>query len=96
MRAFSKENIDSAPTSHGVYALYQNGVLTYYGRASGDGVTIRSRLQAHHRGDEGRCTQQATAYQREVTEGPIRRESELLEEYRKAHGRLPQCNEQSA
>lgn len=58
--AFTKENVDKSPDEKGVYALYDGDVLIYYGRASGDSVTIRTRLQSHQRGDEGRCTQSAT------------------------------------
>ncbi len=90
---FTDKNVNSSPEKHGVYALYQSEVLIYYGRDSGDGATIRNRLQSHLRGDEGSCTQGASHYECEPTEGPIAREKELLEEYRKQHGRLPRCNE---
>ena len=90
---FTKENVDKAPASHGVYALFENGVLTYIGRASGTGVTIRSRLQSHYSGNEGRCTQAATHYRREVCANPITREKELIDEYYAAHRRLPRCND---
>ena len=93
---FSKQNVDSAPTSHGVYALYDSTTLIYIGRASGDSVTIRTRLQSHHRGDEGPCTKGASHYKREVTSTPIAREKELLDEYRRAYGKLPRCNDKAA
>ena len=63
----------------------------YIGRASGDGVTIRSRLMSHYRGDEGLCTVCATHYRREVTSDPIARESELLDEYEEKYSELPRC-----
>ena len=91
--AFSKNNVDKAPNSHGVYALYRDGVLIYIGRASGNGVTIRSRLQCHLRGDEGPCTRAATHYWREQNAAPIAREAELLDWHRKKFGALPRCNE---
>ena len=91
--AFTLENIDKSPVSHGVYALYSNGATTYIGRASGTGVTIRSRLRSHKRGDEGSCTKVATDYRREVTEAPVSRERELLTEYVSSYGRLPRCND---
>jgi hypothetical protein len=43
--AFTESNVNKAPAEHGVYALYDRDVTTYIGRASGDGVTIRSRLK---------------------------------------------------
>ncbi len=70
----------------------RRGDLTIYiGRASGDGVTIRSRLMSHYRGDEGLCTVAATHYRREVTSDPIARESELLDEYEENYSELPRC-----
>lgn len=90
---FTKDNVDKAPADHGVYVLYENGVLTYIGRASGTGVTIRSRLQSHYSGNEGRCTQAATHYRREVCPNPIAREKELVDEYYAANRRLPRCND---
>jgi hypothetical protein len=73
------------------------GELTIYiGRASGDGVTIRSRLKSHYRGDEGLCTVAATHYRREVTSDPIARESELLDEYEEKYSALPRCLRASA
>ena len=90
---FTQENVDRAPEKHGVYVLYDDGTTIYIGRAAGQGVTIRSRLQAHKRGDEGKCTQSASHYRREVTESAVSREEDLLEEFKKAHGKLPRCNE---
>jgi hypothetical protein len=89
---FTDDNISKSPQKNGVYALYDNDITIYIGRASGDN-TIRLRLQAHKRGDEGKCTQGASDYKREITSTPITREGELLEEYKKAHGKLPRCNE---
>ena len=90
---FTEENINRSPEQHGVYELIQNSTTIYFGRAAGDGVTIRSRLQSHFRGDDGSCTQQATHYRREINDRPKSREKELLEEYERSHGQLPRCNE---
>ena len=91
---FTDENVAEAPAKHGVYQLEENGTITYIGRASGTGVTIRSRLQSHKSGAEGRCTAIATHYRREVCSDPITREKQLQNEYKLAHGgRLPRCNE---
>ena len=87
------DNINKSPESAGVYALYEGELLIYYGRAQGGSVTIRSRLQSHKRGDEGRCTQAMTHYAREVCSNPVTREVELLNEYKAIYGRLPRCNE---
>ena len=90
---FTKKNVDLAPEEHGVYALYDRGELIYYGRAAGENVTIRSRLQDHLSGSDGKRTKSATHYAREVTGNPEAREKQLLEEYQAAHVRLPRCNE---
>jgi hypothetical protein len=88
---FTKGNVDKSPDEPGVYCLLRNRVVIYYGEAH-DG-TIRSRLQRHLSGAEGRCTQQATHYKREVCDDPEAREIELLMEYRLRNGRLPACND---
>lgn len=93
--AFTEDNVNKAPENHGVYELYRDGALTYIGRASGNGVTIRTRLQSHRRGDEGSCTEVATDYKREVCDSPVGREKELLEEYKRANGHLPPCNDRT-
>ena len=88
---FSQKNVDQSPTDDGVYALYDEGVTIYIGR--GDGTNgIRARLQAHKRGDEGKCTQGASDYRREVCNNTVTRERKLLQEYKTAHGVLPRCN----
>jgi excinuclease UvrABC nuclease subunit len=93
---FTKPNVERAPETTGVYELSRNGEVIYIGRSSQD--TIRNRLQRHQRGDEGRCTQEATHYKRETTTGTraVTYEAELLAEYRKRHGKLPHCNERAA
>jgi len=94
---FTKDNVDKAPAAHGAYILYDGGELIYIGRASGNAVTIRSRLQCHLRGDEGPCTQGATHYWREPNDSPIAREKELLDWYAANNkGQLPRCNERRA
>lgn len=91
--AFTKKNVDVSPAQAGVYALYQNGATIYIGRAQGGTTTIRSRLQDHYHGRDGRCTQQATDYKREVTSQAASRERELLQEYKNQNGKLPKCND---
>lgn len=89
MYSFSEENVNGAPDTAGVYALFLNQRLTYIGKSDS---SIRSRLQRHFAGLEGRCTQAATHYMREVTFFASLRERELLQEYVRLNGRLPACN----
>ncbi len=91
--AATDANISAAPAELGVYALYQ-GTLIYIGRAWGTGVTIRSRLQAHKRGDEGACTKAMTAFSYMVTSNPQQAETNALNGYKRDNNQnLPRCNE---
>ncbi len=93
--AFTKANVDGSPDKPGVYVLLKNGKVTYYGMST---TSIRKRLQSHLAGNEGKCTQSATKYRREVTtalQAPIR-EAALLADYKKANGGYPNCNEKGA
>jgi hypothetical protein len=90
---FTKAKVDESPDSHGVYALFDGELLIYYGEASGKGVTIRSRLQSHQRGDEGYCTKRASHCQWEQTEDAEHREAELIVDFQNGHeGKRPRCN----
>jgi excinuclease UvrABC nuclease subunit len=88
--AFTKENVDNSPDQPGVYELLDGSQTIYYGSAM---RSIRTRLQRHYNGDEGRCTQNATDYRREVCSNPREREAELLREYLRLYKRLPRCND---
>ncbi len=93
LRLFRKESIDHAPNEAGVYALYRGIELIYLGRAPVGGPTIRSCLQSHQLGQEGSCTQGATAFCYEVVADPVAREIVLQKEFKLVHrGRLPRCN----
>jgi hypothetical protein len=90
--SFSKNSVDGAPDKHGVYALYEGDVLIYYGRADGTDVSVRSRLQSHFAGRQGRCTLAATLFRYEITESAAKREEELLGKYKIQNlGALPHC-----
>jgi len=43
---FTRKNVELAPDAPGVYALYADGEVAFYGAADG-GETIRSRLSDH-------------------------------------------------
>ena len=93
--AFNATMIAGAPPDPGVFALWENEELIYYGRALGDGATIQSRLREHlESGAHG--TSDATHYGWEIAANPRVREAELLREFEKMHGRLPRCNSQGS
>ena len=83
--------VGGAPPDPGVFALWENDELIYYGRALGDGATIQSCLRAHLDGGNP-CTARVTHYGWEITSNPRLRELELLREHQRAHGSLPRCN----
>jgi hypothetical protein len=89
---FTPENVNRSPIAKGVYALYEDDVTINIGKGDGENG-IRARLQSHKRGDEGPCTKNASHYRREVCPDPTAREREMLQEYKRTHGRLPRCND---
>ncbi|NIM48258.1 MAG: GIY-YIG nuclease family protein [Gemmatimonadales bacterium] len=86
---FDGAGIAKAPEVPGVYQLETTEVV-YIGKAT---ASIRDRLQAHNRGDEGPCTRNATWYRCEPHPNPAARERQLLGEYQSSHGSLPRCND---
>lgn len=84
---FHRTVIAGAPAEPGIYTLWQGEEVIYYGRAQGE-ATLRSRLLEHLDDAAG-----ATHYSWEISREPAARESELLEEFRRAFGRLPRLND---
>jgi excinuclease UvrABC nuclease subunit len=89
---FTRKNVDLVPDSAGVYALYENGEVAYYGAAVGRGETIKSRLGEHLTGRHtpGRTSTKDFSY--EVTRYPLSRERALLEEHRRDKRQFPPYN----
>lgn len=87
--AFLEANIENAPDEPGVYVLYVGGHLVYYGSTE---KSIRSCLGDHLAGRRGECTAAATVYGCEISLKPLKRERELLIEYKSAYGVMPHCN----
>jgi hypothetical protein len=90
---FTRTMIEGAPADPGVYALWQDDELIYYGRASGTSVSIQRALLERLIGRAGPCTQGATHYGWEISLDPATREADLLAEYKLAFKRLPRCNQ---
>jgi len=93
---FTRTVIAGAPDDAGIYALWDGEELIYYGRAQGDGVTIRSRLMDHYQGRVDAQTRRATHYGWELCKDPVAREAELLLEHQRQFGKLPRLNSQAA
>jgi hypothetical protein len=89
--AFTKTMVAGAPADPGVFALWENDELIYYGHARGQAATIQSCLKEHLERAEP-CTSGATHYGWEISANPPLREAELLREFERAHKRLPRCN----
>ncbi len=91
---FTSDSINiNAPTSNGVYFLYENGELIYIGKSAAYTTSIRSRLLDHFNGNEGPCTQSATNFSYELCTDPDKREVELIQQAQAQMGRLPRCND---
>jgi hypothetical protein len=83
--------VSGAPADPGVYALWENDEIIYYGHARGQGATIQSCLK-EHLGRGNACTAGATHYGWEISANPPVREAELLREFERANKKLPRCN----
>jgi hypothetical protein len=89
--ALTPAMVAGAPNDPGVFALWENEELIYYGHARGESVTIQSCLRQYLAGGDG-CTAQATHYGWEISSNPRLREAELVREFERMHKRLPRCN----
>jgi hypothetical protein len=88
--ALSEPGLSGAPDEPGAFWLFKAGTLIFVGHAR---RSLRVRLLAHLRGEEGSCTQHADQYQWETTSTPTARARTLLAEYQARFGRLPRCND---
>ena len=79
---FSRIVIAGAPDDVGVYALWEDDEIVYYGRGA-----IRARLLHHFERRE-----RATHYSWEMCADPVARETALLAEHERAFGRRPRYN----
>ena len=89
---FRRIVISGAPDDPGVYALWDDEELVYYGRADRGENSIRSRLLDLYYENPKR----ATHYSWEVCADPAKREAELLGEHERAFGRPPRLNGKAA
>jgi hypothetical protein len=80
---FTRTVLQGAPQDAGIYALWDEDELIYYGRAA----SIRARLLEHS--EQG---PPASHYSWEICADPATREAELLREFQRMFGRLPRAN----
>jgi hypothetical protein len=95
--SFNPMVVSGAPDEPGVYALYEDEEVIYYGCAV-HGSTIQSALfeiLTRVRDGQGGCLQRVTRYTWEITPRPRLREAELLREFELAHQHPPRCNQLS-
>jgi hypothetical protein len=89
--AFTEMNIKRAPSASGIYALYRDGEVIYYGHAAGK-ATIQSRLKEDIAGRGAPGTRNAVSFTWEACIDPEDREAALLAEFQKVYSSLPLCN----
>ena len=89
-RLFEFLFISEVPDRPGVYALWTDSQIIFYGKSS---ESIRQTLQTYKSGKQGWCGFNAEYFQYEVTDYPDTRVTELLNEYHRNNGCLPQCND---
>jgi hypothetical protein len=93
---FTRRNVELAPDAPGVYALFENGEVKFYGRAQGGHDTIRSKLGEHLAGRQAPGRVKAKLFSYEVTRYPATRERALLEEHRRRTWNWPEYNLQAS
>jgi hypothetical protein len=91
---FTRAILAEAPDAPGVYALWDERGVLFYGSAFGGTFTIRSCLAEHLAGVRG-FADRATHCSWEISLSPGARERQLLDEYRAQHGGAPRGNAQS-
>jgi excinuclease UvrABC nuclease subunit len=89
---FTRRNVELVPDAPGVYALFDDTDVAYYGSAQGGSDTIRARLGDHLAGRQAPGRVRAKLFSFEVTHYPLSRERALLEEHKRAKWRLPEFN----
>ena len=89
---FTAPLVAAAPDTSGVFALWQDGAIVYYGRASSGAATIRSALDGHLKGRSFNA-EKPTRCSWEVVDDPELRHAQLLLEFENAHQRMPRWND---
>jgi hypothetical protein len=89
---FTAALVAAAPDTSGVFALWHNGAVVYYGKALSGAATIRSALDAHFRG-RSFSAERPTRCSWEIADDPEQRYAKLMSEFEIAHQRMPRWND---
>jgi hypothetical protein len=84
---YNQQNARRTLEEPGVFGLYDNGVVVYYGSSSRTG-TIRAAIERQFRTLRGTFS----SFKQEPSADPKLRELELLNEHLAHHGKLPPLN----
>lgn len=87
-KSFTNSDVENVPQSSGVYRLDTVAETLYIGKTD----NLRRRLMEHLNSDDT-CIKKATVFKYMATTAPERTEDSLLKDYKKRHGKLPECNE---
>jgi len=75
----------------GVYVLYDKKLnALYIGESDNLQKEFEKYVETNFENDE--CKQKTHTYQRTFVENPKERKRQLLEDYKKKHGKMPCCN----
>ncbi|MEE8179288.1 MAG: hypothetical protein V3T63_04890 [Nitrosopumilaceae archaeon] len=75
----------------GVYVLYGKKLnALYIGESDNLQKEFEKYVETNFENDE--CKQKTHTYQRSFVENPKERKRQLLEDYKKKHGKMPSCN----
>jgi len=79
----------------GVYVLYdKNEDIIYIGESDSLQNQFAKYVDTNFENDT--CKQKTHTYQREFVENPKERKTQLLEDFKNKHGKLPVCNDDTS
>ncbi|MCH8832885.1 MAG: hypothetical protein IIA81_01180 [Thaumarchaeota archaeon] len=85
------ENAQFVKASPAVYVLYDKNLDAIY---IGESENLQNQFAMYFNTnfENDSCKQKTHTYQRAFVENPKERKRQLLEDYKKKHGKMPRCN----
>jgi len=85
------ENAQFVKAKPGVYVLYDKNLAAIY---IGESENLQNQFAKYFNTnfENDPCKQKTYTYQRTFVENPKERKRQLLEDYKKKHGKMPRCN----